>query len=139
LKRPAPAPTALSEPFWEAARNGRLAIQRCRSCHRYSHPPGPVCPRCQGADLGWDEVSGRGTIHQCTVMHQPLVRGFEAAVPYACVAVELEEQPGLLVVANLLGAPPTAAKVGLAVEVEFEEIAGGFRLPQFRLAGEPAC
>jgi uncharacterized OB-fold protein len=67
-------------------------------------------------------------------MHVPLVEGFEDVVPYTCVAVELQEQSGLIAAGNLIGSPPDAAAVGAAVEVIFEEIDEGYRLPQFRLA-----
>ena len=114
-----------------------MVVQHCRGCGRLGHPPVPVCPGCRSADLDWVEVSGRGTIHQYTVMHQPLVRGFEDALPYACVAVELSEQPGLLLIGNLVQAEPAEAMVGLEVEAVFEDLPGGGRLPQFRPLRKP--
>ena len=66
-------------------------------------------------------------------MHDPGIRGFEDAVPFAIIAVELDEQPGLLVLSNLLDAPPEQAVIGLHVEVDFEPMEGGFVLPQFRM------
>jgi uncharacterized OB-fold protein len=77
-------------------------------------------------------MSGRGRIYAFTIMHERSVVGFEDAVPYACIAVELAEQPRLIVVSNLVGAPATAARVGMLVAVEFEQTSGGVTLPQFR-------
>jgi uncharacterized OB-fold protein len=133
IVRPIPEPRALTAPFWNAARSQRLEIQRCRDCGTYHHPPIPQCQTCQSTNLGWTQVSGRGKIYGYTVMHQPLVSGFEEAIPYTCVAVELDEQAGLLLVTNLLGGSSADPAVGRIVEVEFEEIDGGFRLPQFRM------
>jgi uncharacterized protein len=131
---PVPAPSELTRPFWDAAKDGRLDIQRCSNCSLFIHPPEPQCSRCHSSRLAWSPVSGRGTIYGFTVMHVPLVEGFEDVVPYTCVAVELEEQPGLIAAGNLIGSPPDSAMVGAAVELVFEEIDDGYRLPQFRLA-----
>jgi uncharacterized OB-fold protein len=67
----------------------------------------------------------------------PVVPGFEGAVPYACVVVELDEQPELLVAGNLVGADPTEAVIGRRVEVAFETFADDVALAMFRLS-EPA-
>jgi uncharacterized OB-fold protein len=61
-------------------------------------------------------------------------RRFAAAVPYASIVVELDDAPGALLVANLLEAPYTEAKVGRRVEVVFQPLDDDITLPQFRLA-----
>jgi uncharacterized OB-fold protein len=130
MNRPIPEPMSLTAPFWEAARRDHLEIQRCRDCGHYNHPPIPQCPQCGSRNLGWEQMSGRGTIYGYTLMHQPLVGGFEDAVPYNCIAVELDEQPNLLVVGNLLGTSERP-RVGQRVSVEFEPLGGEYKLPQF--------
>lgn len=110
-----------------------LAIQRCKACRRFFHPPIPTCLECRCDELAFEPVSGRGTVHARTIMHDSRVQGFGDAVPFAVVAVELDEQPGLLLVSNLLDIEPEEIRVGLKVEVDFELIANGFALPQFRL------
>ena len=131
-RRPVPRPTPLTEPWWAAAAQGRLVIQHCPRCATYLHPPEPICPRCHGSDLVFRDVSGRGRIYAFTTMTQPRVEGFEDALPLSCIAVELEEQPGLCVLTNLVGAPGEPV-VGADVEVTFEPIGDGVVLPQFRL------
>ena len=133
--RPVPVPTALTEPFWAAARGRKLAIQQCLPCRRYNHPPLPMCPQCHSTRLAFQAVTGRGSVYEYTIMRDYRVQGFQDAIPYACVAVELDEQPGLLVVGNLVEAPVDQARVGLPVEVTFEELGDGFLLPQFRPRG----
>ncbi len=134
IRRPALDPSPLSAPFWAAAARGELAIQACTGCSKMHHPPVPVCPDCHGTAFDFAVVAGTGAIYECSVMRQARVVGFEAMVPYACVVVELDEQPGLLVVGNLLGAPVEAARVGSAVRVHFEPYGqGDLQLPQFVL------
>ena len=131
-RRPLPISTELTQPFWDAARARRLVIQRCNNCGWYQHPPGTICPKCLSVDMGWAGVSGRGRVHAYTVMYEPVVAGFENLVPYAVIIVELEEQPGLLILTNLVEVPADAARIGLDVEVVFEDTERGFVLPQFR-------
>jgi uncharacterized OB-fold protein len=130
---PLPVPDPVSRPFWDAAREERLVIQRCRRTGRWQHPPQILCPCCGAADLVFEPVSGRGTVHMLSVMHDQRVRGFEDRVPYTNVWVELEEQPYLIVVANLVGPGPDTVAIGTPVEVTFERLTDEITLPQFRV------
>jgi uncharacterized OB-fold protein len=131
--RPRPVASDLTMPYWQAALEGRLAIQRCNDCGWYHHPPVPVCLRCRRGDLTWQDVSGHGVIAERVVVRQALVTGFESSVPFCGVAVELVEQPGLLVIANLVGPDALDGRVGDPVEMEIDVIDAELALPQFRL------
>jgi uncharacterized OB-fold protein len=129
--RATPDVTDLTRPFWAAAREGRLVIQRCAECRHYNHPPRAACDACLSTDLTFEAVSGRGSVWSFTVMHQKSVAGFEDAVPYLTALVELDEQPLLLLVTNIPGADPATLRVGEKVHVIFEAVSDGFVLPQF--------
>ncbi len=131
-RRPRPVPDRLSAPFWEATAAGQLSIQRCSACGYYSHPPLPLCDRCSSADLAFEEVSGRAVVYSYTVNHQRNVAGFEDAVPYVNLVVELEEQPRLFLVSDLPIDGADWVVIDAPVEVVFEPIEGGVALPQFR-------
>ncbi len=75
--RATPLVTDLTQPFWDATKQGRLAIQRCGDCDYYNHPPKAACDQCQSLNLSYVDVSGRGTVWSFTVMHQKSVAGFE--------------------------------------------------------------
>jgi len=76
------------------------------------------------------EVSGRGTLYSFAVMHESYMRGFEP--PYLIAQVELEEQPGLRLTANLVGCDPADAVIGMPVSVTFEDRGAGISVPQFQ-------
>ena len=130
--RPLPVADDLSQPFWEAAKQRRLVVQRCRECGYFNHPPQPACDACQSQQLQFEPVSGRGTIYSFTVMHQPNIAGFEDQIPYINILVELEEQPLLFMVSNLPASDLDKIKIGGQVEVYFEEVDPDTTLPQFR-------
>ena len=131
---PIPVPTPETRPFWEAARRHQLCLPRCRPCAALVFFPRAVCPGCLGADLEWQRLSGRGTLHTFTVVHRGL-KGFPLGPPYVIAMVELAEGPRLMT--NLVGVDPDPAKIriGMAVEVVFEDVSADIALPRFRPAG----
>lgn len=131
-KKPLPAVDDLSKPFWEAAKQHQLVVQRCQDCGYFNHPPRPACDACQSQQLQFEPVSGRGTIYSFTVMHQPNVAGFADEIPYINILVELEEQPLLFMVSNLSISELDKIKIGGQVEVYFEELDAEVTLPQFQ-------
>lgn len=138
-ERPRPVLDELSRPFWEAAGRGELAIQLCGDCDSYQHPPRPICQRCTSSSFVYAPVSGRGRVHSYTTNHQRNVAGFEDAVPYVNLIVELEEQSGLYLLSDLPAGEGDWVEIGAAVVVAFElfQDAQGeaIALPQFRPAG----
>jgi len=127
-----PGMTGLTAPYWDAARDGRLVVQECQSCHEAWHPPLPRCPHCHSAGLGWREVSGDGTVYTYTVVRHPTHFAFAGKIPYILAMVELAEGPRL--VTALTGSEPGDVHVGQPVHVVFREVADGVTLPYF----EPA-
>jgi uncharacterized OB-fold protein len=133
--RPLPVADDLTRPFWDATRAGRLDIQRCQSCRTYHHPPLPFCDICDGRDLRFETVSGRGTVYTFTRVHANKMPAFDGATPYAVVEVELDEQPGLLLTCNMNGTAPDAIRIGARVSVIFVDIGDGMVLADFAPAG----
>lgn len=93
-----------------------------------------MCPQCQGKQFAFEAVAGTGTVHSMTILTADLDDRFAEIAPLAVVAAELDEQPGLIVVGNVLGADPGSVRIGDRCTVDFERIDGSFCLPQFRLA-----
>jgi uncharacterized protein len=124
VTRPVPEPTPLSAPYWQAAREGRLELQRCRQCRRWIHFPDFLCPRCGSADLAFEEARGDGTVDTFTVVHRVFVPGFADHAPYAVGWVLLAEQPGLRVFADFVGIPSDRLRIGLPVTACFTERPG---------------
>lgn len=130
--RPIPLPDDASAPFFDAARENRLMIQRCRGCGTYFWPLREICSECLADDLEWAEASGRGTVHSFGVMHRVYHPSFARDVPYNLTVVELEEGPRLNT--NLVDIDNEAIEVGMNVEVAFTEVDDGAYLPLFRPA-----
>ena len=128
-----PAVTQETEPFWTAAAEGRLLVERCRACGAESFPPRGICRRCRSRDTAPQEVTSPGTVYSFTVNHQKWLPNLE--VPFALVLVEFPGHPGVRVMGRLRGLPPEDVAVGTEVEVGFEPGPGGFAIPSFVATG----
>ena len=95
VARPVPVPDAASQPFFDAAAQGRLLIKHCPACARWLAPAVETCDACHSAALEWREASGRGMLYSFVIQHQVLHPGFAGRVPYNVIVVELEEGPRL--------------------------------------------
>jgi uncharacterized OB-fold protein len=117
-------------PYWEALKQRRLELQRCKSCAKVWDPIGPACPHCLGLEFDWSLMSGRGIIHNFVVYHKAWTPWLEKRVPYAVIQVELEEGPRLTT--NLLNCPVDKICIGMRVEAAFEDVTDEITLLQFQ-------
>ena len=129
--RALPLITEMNAHFWCGGKDGRLHVLRCDSCGAWIHPYAARCPKCHGAQITPQPVSGRGTVVGFTVNHQPWT--LDVPVPYVVAIVELEEQSNLRLMTNLPRTPIEAVRVGLPVKVYFEAD-GEIYLPLFEAA-----
>lgn len=124
-----PGVTEETEPFWTAASEGRLLVQRCTSCGAQSFPPRGICRSCRSRETELIEVTGQGRVYSYTINYQRWLPDLE--VPYAIVLVEFPEHPGVRVVGRLRGCAPEQAAIDMPVEVGFEPGPGGYAIPSF--------
>ena len=129
---PLPDPDPLTQFYWDGANEHKLMILRCQDCGHYIHYPRPVCNACLSVNLAPAQVSGRGTLYTYTLPMQPNHPYFQARVPYIYAVIALPEEENLKVVTNVIDCPEEDLRVGMPLEVVFEEVAPGVTLPQFR-------
>jgi uncharacterized protein len=122
-----------SQPFWDAAKEGRLLIQRCEACGTAQHYPRPFCASCWSDRVRWEEASGRGRIYTYSVVYMNDLPPFADRLPYVAAAVDLDEGPRIMT--NIVGADPAELAVGAPVVVDFEVLTEEITAPVFRLAG----
>ena len=127
-------PDEQSKPFWDAANEGRLVIQNCKSCNRLQHPPAPTCDQCgSGDNLEWKEMSGRGKIYNYGVVYDCPVRLLQDEQPFNLVVITLDEDPGIQMYSHLPGTPVDDVPVGASVQVIFEKTANGQMVPEWQV------
>jgi uncharacterized protein len=118
--KPRPGPPADPEldPYFAAAAEGRLVVQRCANGHTQLYPR-RHCVVCRQA-VEWTDASGFGTVYSFTVIRQSYTRAFRHLLPLVVALVDLDEGPRLMT--NLVGVDPEGVVVGQRVEVWFERV-----------------
>lgn len=115
-------PTPGSEPYWEAAKAGKLVVKHCTACGKPHYYPRGVCPHCLSDKLEWRDAKGTGTIYTYSVMR--------AAKPsYVIAYVTLDE--GVSMMTNIVDCDPAKVKIGQKVKVVFKPTDSGGKLPCF--------
>lgn len=125
-EKPLPEVTEMNRAFFEGTALGELRVRRCPRCDarfRFAHE---WCPECWSLELGWEKVSGLGTVTHFSVVHHPPSDAFET--PYVIALVTLDV--GVRVMGNILGCEPDEVRIGLPVRTVFEE-RGSVFLPMF--------
>ncbi len=130
-KKPLPYIHTETADYWEGAKRNELLIRRCRSCGQPHFYPRDFCPSCFSFDVEWVKTNGRGSLYSFTVCHRP-APGFEDDVPYNLALIDLEE--GVRMMSAVVECPNEDLKIGMAVEVVFDDVSTDVSLPKFRPA-----
>jgi uncharacterized OB-fold protein len=121
-----------SRPFWDAAKEHRFVIARCRSCGRAHHYPRPFCPFCWSEDVGWEDASGRATLYTYSTVYVNDLFPFRDELPYVAAVVDLDEGPRVMT--RLVDVPEADLQVGMPVVVDFQQVTDDLTVPVFRSA-----
>lgn len=133
---PQPIANADSLAYWNAARERRLVIRKCKSCGALHFMPRHLCPTCWSDQLEWVDAKGTGTVHSFSIIRRASSPAFASKVPYVTALIDLDEGPRM--VSNILGDDALDVRIGDPVKVTFEDRGDGAMLPQFVRAGAAA-
>ena len=128
--KPVPVVNPWARPFWEAAREEKLIIQKCEDCEKFIFYPRIACPHCFSDNVEWIEAAGKGTIYSYTVVENNAPSAFINDMPYIVAVVKLEE--GVQMLSNIVECEPHELTCDMPVEVTFEKLNDEFTLPKFR-------
>lgn len=128
----------MTQPFWDAARQGRLVAPRCASCGTFRLPPAPFCWICRASDVEWIELPGTGTVYTYTVVRHPLHPDLAGVVPYVSGLIELDgtQGAGARMLANIIDCDPDRIGIGTRVRIVFDHVNERMSVPRFRPLGE---
>jgi hypothetical protein len=129
---PPPMANSTTLPWWEAAAEHRLVVQRCTACEHTRHPPAPICPECRSMESDWKEVSGKGEVYTYTTVHRPVAGNME--LPFLIAVIALEESGGLRMISNLVDVSPEDVEIGMPVELVWEDMSDDLAMPRFKPA-----
>ena len=131
---PAPVADVDADPFWEAARAGKLLIQRCPVTGRHQWYPRAHSIHAPDAAPEWVEASGRGTVFSFSAIHRG--NHGRSEPPYICALIRLDED--VLMLSRLEGVTEDQVRIGMPVEVAYAPFSDDVTLPVFHLARGPS-
>jgi uncharacterized OB-fold protein len=108
--------------FWQYIDNDVLAFQRCAGCGRMRFYPQQRCPHCGSKEYDWAETSGRATVRTWSVVHAAADPWFRARAPYVVAVVDIDDDPGLRMLANIVHCEPEKIHLGQHLHVVFEPV-----------------
>ena len=106
--------------FQQHIADGRLWLQYCTDCAKAVFMPRLLCPHCSSLVLEWRPVSGRGTVHTVTVLHQRAKP--DRPERHAIILVDLDE--GVRMMSRLPTIAPDRIRIGMRVKARIEGEAG---------------
>ena len=154
-----PPNDAPNKEFYEAQSGGTLKLPKCNDCDMMMYPIRTMCPDCRSKDIGYQEVSGKGTIHSYYILSQPIHPAFHPHPNTSIALIELDEQKGvggggdrtvqpnefraLRLIGNILKddgsfEDPENVAINKRVQVKIVDMGDGMGLPQWTLSGEPS-
>ncbi|MBX7234425.1 MAG: OB-fold domain-containing protein [Caldilineales bacterium] len=129
-QKPVPPIDPWTAPYWTAAREHRLLIQRCTVCGKHIFYPRRSCPFCFADEVAWVEASGRGQIVAFSVVQNNAPSAFAADMPFVIAIVRLEE--GVQMMTNIVECELDALHSEMPVTVTFEQLTETVTLPKFK-------
>jgi uncharacterized OB-fold protein len=124
-----PEITSTDKPFWDAAKRHELTAYRCGNCGTYYSQVTDCCS-CDSPKMGWVKVSGKGEVYTYGIYHQLYHPAWKGDIPYNVAWIRLDEGPLLL--SNVVDCNNEDIKVGMPVEVVFDDVTEEVTLPRFR-------
>ena len=131
-KKPLPVIDDLTRPFWTAAKEGRLVMQKCTKCATVNFHPKPWCIECGCRDLKWTDIKPEGTVYSFTVSYTIAMnyQGWEDELPVLFCLIDLDD--GARMYAQVTHSNPEDIHIGMRVKAYFEAISEEAGIPKFR-------
>ena len=119
----APVPGIGDEPFFDAARQGRLLYKFCDDCQQPHYYPRALCPHCMSDKTQWREASGNGEIYTFSLTRRA------GPVPYAIAYVTLDE--GVTLMTNIVDCDLESIRIGQRVRLVYKPTDGDIPIACF--------
>ena len=130
---PVPLPQQESDLYWEKCKAHELWLRYCNHCSKAYFYPRDICPMCFSRKTTWVKASGKGEIYTFAIVHQIPRPNYRGPLPYVIAMVKLAEGPTMPTSIVGVEPDPKNLKIGMPVEVVFEDITDAISLPKFKL------
>ena len=128
--------------FYQFLNEDKLMGSRCKKCGTLFSPPRPICITCNGDEMEWAELKGKGKLLTFTSINigppWMIEQGYDRQHPYCSGVVGLEEEVKIDArIEGVEASKPETIKIGMPLTVEFLHRGEGKNLQTF-LAFKPS-
>jgi uncharacterized OB-fold protein len=81
--------------------------------------------------MEWVEVPGRGEVFAFTIVRHAMISIYREHVPYVVALIELEEAPGICLVANVVTDQPESVATGMRVRAAWDHVTDEVTIVRF--------
>lgn len=131
--KPKPSVDPDIAPFWEATKKHEFVLMRCKKCGAWYFP----AAYCRFHDneplfgnMEWAKASGKGKVACFNISYRAFNPAFKNDIPYVYAIIELDEGPAFG--SNIVGCPVDQVKIGMPVELVWDDIPDSYSLPKFK-------
>lgn len=131
--KPLPEFRPETKPYWEGTKNHELLIPRSKESGEFFFYPRALSPgEDMSENLEWVKASGKAKVWTYAIHHMGPTKAYKGDPPYVVALVELDE--GVKMMTNIVDCDPHDVKVGMEVEVVFDDVTDEVTLPKFKPA-----
>jgi uncharacterized OB-fold protein len=121
LLDPVPRDDQLDAPFWAAAAESRLVVQRCAACSTWRWAPEWICYHCYSPDFSFEEVEPTGVLESWERVWYPAHPLLKDSLPYTVVLVAIAQAGNIRMIGNYSGDSEDDLVIGCSMSVVFEQ------------------
>lgn len=132
-QKPIPLKDIDNAPYWDAADNHQLALQKCEDCNAYSQPPGPTCAKCGSENVRFEQLGDdiTATVYSYVVSYRPFLPGFQDELPTIIALGQLDQIPEVKIMCNILQCEEKDLEIGMPIRMTWIGITEDRALPQW--------
>lgn len=129
---PRPVPAMNDTEFLRGCEKRHLRFQACAACGILRHPPMPICSQCHSTAEKWVEAPTTAKVYSFTVVHHASHPAVKTSLPYVVALLEFPALPGVRLISNITHVDPSEVRIGMQVDLWWDDIGEGMFLPRFR-------
>jgi len=129
--KPLPEFRPETKPYWNACKNHELVLPRSRTTKEFFFYPRALSPgEDMSEDIEWVKASGKAKVWTYSIHHMGPTQAYKGEPPYVVALVETKE--GVKMMTNIVDCDPNEVRIGMEVEVIFDDVTPDVTLPKFR-------
>lgn len=130
-EKPLPEFRPETKPYWDACKRHEFVLPRSRTTNKFFFYPRAISPdEDMSGDIEWVKASGRAKVWTYAIHHMGPTKAYKGEPPYVVALVETEE--GVKMMTNIVDCDPKDVRIGMDVEVVFDDVTPEVALPKFR-------